>query len=99
MVNAIMFVLWLLSIIESGEGARLETLPMLVTIIIYTISNVVSLINWSKDAKRQKEENMVKTEENITESKENLAIEDNAKGIIEGIKDDENTDTKEDKNQ
>lgn len=60
--NVIMFVLWLLPIVENGNGANLETIPMFITILIYSISNIVSLINWSKEAKQQRIEEENKKE-------------------------------------
>ncbi len=51
LLNVVLFVLWLLPIVQGG-GFGLESLPMLVTLVVYNISNIYGLIFWAKDRRK-----------------------------------------------
>lgn len=61
-VNVILFILWLLPIVQGG-GFAIESLPMLITIIVYNISNIKGIVTWSRQKKIQNSEN-TKIEDN-----------------------------------
>ena len=49
-LNIVLFILWLLPIIQ-GDGFGIESLPMLITLVVYSISNIRGIVNWSKEKK------------------------------------------------
>lgn len=48
LLNIVLFVLWLLPIVQGG-GFGLESIPMLITLVVYNISNIYGIIFWVKD--------------------------------------------------
>ena len=65
-VNTFLFVLWLLPIIQVGE-LTIESMPMLVTMVVYNISNIMGIVNWTRQNKN-------KVEINDNENKQELDI-------------------------
>ncbi len=50
-VNLTTMVIWILSVVFGNSTAN-EIIPMIVTIFIYNVSNVLSIINWTKNYKK-----------------------------------------------
>ena len=67
-VNIMMIILWLLPIVQGG-GLGLESASMLVTFVVYNVSNIMGIINWTKENKNNnilKENNVKNNESNNT---------------------------------
>ena len=104
-VNVVLFVLWLLPVVQSG-GLGLESITMLVTILVYNISNIMGIVNWAKSRNKNPkniEENTEKIDENnqekIDENVEKLSENQENNNLTKNIKNTEKNVDKIDKNQ